>query len=275
MNTPSPQPADSAVLPTTSTVVVVPCYNESGRLKVELFRQFLARQPGISFVLVNDGSRDQTLQILKQVQEGFAEQVRILDRAVNRGKGESVREGLLLALDAFPNVQVVGFWDADLATPLEAILDLVQILECRLSIQMVFGSRVNLLGRKIVRNPIRHYLGRVFASTVSVMLNLPVYDTQCGAKLFRATPELKRILEEGPFSSRWVFDVELIARWIRLNRYSMDAVKGSIYEFPLYAWEDVGGSKVKPGDFFKAFMDVLKIYRRYMRGGRQKSMESN
>ena len=131
------------------------------------------------------------------------------------------------------------------------------------NLEMLFGSRVRLLGRHIHRKAVRHYLGRVFASVVSIMLRLPVYDTQCGAKLFRVTPELPQILAE-PFLSRWVFDVEILARSIALHHGDVEYVAQSVYEFPLLRWEDVSGSKVHPGDFLKAFLDVVRIYRRYL-----------
>jgi hypothetical protein len=78
-----------------------------------------------------------------------------------------------------------------------------------------------------------------------MLLNLPIYDTQCGAKLFRATPELEGILAE-PFQLRWIFDVEIIARLIRSRRITGgEPVERSIYEVPLRQWVDVRGSKVR------------------------------
>jgi glycosyltransferase involved in cell wall biosynthesis len=244
------------------TTLVVPCYNEAQRFPLETFRAFLEERPRVSLMLVNDGSSDDTRGVLERLRLAFPTRVFVIDRAVNRGKAESVREGMLAALDLARTPEIIGFWDADLATPLDAVYQLLPVLEARPEVHMVFGARVALLGREIHRKAARHYLGRVFATVVSVMLGLPIYDTQCGAKLFRVGPQSRELFRE-EFSSRWVFDVEIIARWLRLNRYDHAKVKQSIYEFPLHRWEDVGGSKVKPYDFILAFRDVVRIYGRY------------
>jgi glycosyltransferase involved in cell wall biosynthesis len=243
--------------------VVVPCYNEAERLPVEEFRAFLRGAPDVHFIFVNDGSADATLAKLEELRAASPVPVTVIDRKVNSGKGEAVRAGMLHAIDR-SGAEVAGFWDADLATPLDAIADLMGVLRERPDIAMVFGARVKLLGRRVERRAVRHYLGRVFATVVSNLLRMPIYDTQCGAKLFRVTPLLRRALEE-PFSSRWVFDVELLARFIRLSGGNADAVRDTIYEFPLHAWNDVAGSKVRPRDFLRAFVDVVKISRRYLR----------
>jgi dolichyl-phosphate beta-glucosyltransferase len=241
-------------------VMVVPCYNEGKRLPVELFQQFL-RGSGMRFVFVDDGSRDNTIERLRELQVGFCGQVDVLESATNQGKAEAVRVGINFALDR--GAEYVGFWDADLATPLEAIPQFMEVFRTRPGIDMVFGSRVKLLGRNVRRRAVRHYLGRVFATVVSVILQLPVYDTQCGAKIFRVNQET-RSLTADRFLSRWVFDVEILARFInRLGSPGLAAER--IYEYPLDTWEDVGGSKVKPGDFLVAFRDVARIYWRYMR----------
>jgi glycosyltransferase involved in cell wall biosynthesis len=247
----------------SNCTIVVPCYNEERRLQQAEFLEYLSRSPEVSMLFVNDGSRDKTIEMLRRLQSQAPLKIDVLDKKQNGGKGEAVRDGMLHALRSSGS-GYVGFWDADLATPLSAIDDLLGVIGNRAEIDMIFGSRVKLLGREIERRPARHYLGRVFATFASLVLGLPVYDTQCGAKLFRVTPELEEILRE-PFCSRWIFDVEIIARFVQLNGSDPERVRGRIYEFPLYVWRDVPGSKVKPRDFLRASGELLVIRNRYMR----------
>ena len=102
----------------------------------------------------------------------------------------------------------------------------------------------------------------MFATGASITLGLGVYDTQCGAKLFRAS-DMTRQLFQMPFVTNWIFDVELIARMICWQG-GANAVAARIYEEPLDAWRDVEGSKVRPRDFFKAFFELTSIYRTYL-----------
>jgi glycosyltransferase involved in cell wall biosynthesis len=245
-----------------NTVIVVPCYNEALRLKTADFLASARACPDISFLLVDDGSSDATWSVLERLRDEGGALFHILRKQPNGGKAEAVRDGMNYALQHL-HPDMVGFWDADLATPLDAIADLRCVLLRNPAIDMVFGARVQLLGREVERRPIRHYLGRIFATVVSTMLRLPIYDTQCGAKIFRVTPQLTQVLAD-PFVSKWVFDVELIARFIRLNHRDPKTVAGRIYEFPLNVWKDVAGSKVRSADFLKAFRDVLRIYRTYL-----------
>lgn len=241
--------------------IVIPCYNEESRFPLQRFTDFADAHPAIRFLLVNDGSKDRTLDVLRSAAAGREDQVGVIDQPVNGGKGEAVRTGVMAAMQQ-SGCQFVGFWDADMATPLELIEDLAAVLQGRPELAMVFGARVKLLGRYVERRAIRHYLGRVFATAVSIVLRLPIYDTQCGAKIFRVDAGTPALFDQ-PFCSRWVFDVEIIARFIRQRRYDMESVQKSIYEFPLPEWRDVAGSRVRPRDFFRAFFDVLKIYLRY------------
>ena len=243
--------------------IVVPCYNEADRLPSEKFVEFVHEGQEIDFLFVNDGSTDNTLEVLERLQRVCGPTVSVFDKKVNGGKAEAVRDGMLQVIKSGRG-GFVGFWDADLATPLAAITQLRQELIDDPHLQMVFGSRVRLLGRQVQRRAVRHYLGRVFATVVSLMLRLPIYDTQCGAKIFRITPELEQVLSE-PFITRWVFDVEILARFIALSRGDTRVLHDSIYEYPLERWEDVAGSKVKPGDFLLAFLDTFRIRSKYLR----------
>jgi hypothetical protein len=171
---------------------------------------------------------------------------------------------MLAALERHPTY--AGYWDADLATPLGAIPCFVELLDERPDLEMVFGSRVKLLGRVIERSALRHYPGRVLATLSSLALGLAVYDTQCGAKLFRASPEIGALFAE-PFTANWMFDVELLARLIRARRGTDRAQPEQvIHEFALQEWRDVAGSKVRPWDFFRAIVEIARIRRRYLSG---------
>jgi hypothetical protein len=186
----------------------------------------------------------------------------LLDMPLNSGKAEAVRTGILRALESQP--AVVGFWDADLSTPLEELPGMLDVLRQRPEIEMVFGARVNLLGRQVRRRPMRHYLGRLFATVVAWTLRLGIYDTQCGAKLFRVNERLPELFQE-PFLSKWIFDVEILARAIQQHRAAgLPSVAECICEQPLTRWYDVEGSKLRLREFFVVAADFWKICRRYM-----------
>jgi putative flippase GtrA len=209
--------------------------------------------------LVNDGSSDATLSVLENLAQKQGDRVRVLDVQPNQGKAEAVRRGMALAMEG--DFAHVGFWDADLATPLDAIAVFVAVFERLARVDVVFGARVGLLGRDIERNTMRHYAGRLFATAASNVLALPVYDTQCGAKIFRNTPENRAMFAER-FGSRWIFDVELVARYCQTRPGLV-----GIYELPLDRWRDVGESKVRGIDFIRAIGEMLIIYRTYRRPG--------
>jgi dolichyl-phosphate beta-glucosyltransferase len=248
------------------TGIVVPCWNEAQRLDADGLLSFGEAHPAIRFFLVNDGSTDETLEILRGLERRAPESFRVLDEPRNRGKAEAVRRGMNAAFEE--GVDYAGYWDADLATPLEEIPRFIEILETRPELEVLLGSRVQLLGRSIERNPWRHYLGRVFATAASLTLRLAVYDTQCGAKLFRVTEETAELFGE-PFCTNWIFDVELIARFVLACRGSQrPAPERAIREVPLEEWRDVSGSKVGPLDFVRGIRELWRVRRRYpLRGG--------
>jgi len=250
---------NDSTLQASALGLVVPCYNEARRLDRATFLAFLSDPSGPLLLFVDDGSTDDTAAVLgDMVRDTASGRADVLRLPANGGKAEAVRQGLLALLDR-PGLEFVGFWDADLATPLDEIPNFLGTFRRNPDADWIFGARVQLLGRNIRRRAIRHYLGRVFATAVSVTLTLPVYDTQCGAKMFRVSKSLRDVLQR-PFVSRWIFDVEMIARLLALPERvrAADPSRG-IFELPLQQWVDVDGSKVRPHDFFRAFFDLLRI----------------
>lgn len=232
------------------TCIVIPCFNEAERLPVDIFQSFVA-QEDFCFCFVNDGSTDETFSILLSLKEEFPQKIRVLDLPNNVGKAEAVRLGVVevCATDEFEHI---GFLDADLATPLEEIPYLLRYFEK--DVKVIIGARVLRLGAVVERSSFRHYTGRIFATVANNLLDLKVYDSQCGAKIFRCS--LAKILFSLPFNSRWFFDLELL---YRLKKgHSLDFEK-NVIEVPLRTWQEKGSSKVKLGDFLMAPFELLKI----------------
>ncbi|MEA2572129.1 MAG: hypothetical protein QOI24_4130 [Acidobacteriota bacterium] len=238
--------------------IVVPCFNEEHRLDVDAFRRFHLAGDEVTFLFANDGSTDGTARILDELAASDPSRFAVLHLEQNSGKAEAVRRGVEASFTRGPDF--VGFWDADLATPLTELPGFMRVFRDRPEIQMVFAARVRLLGREISRRPSRHYVGRVGATLISSSLGLAVYDTQCGAKLFRVSDDIRAAFAQ-PFLSRWIFDVEIIARYVQ--RCGRDAASRAIYELPIFHWRDVGGSKVQSRDFIRALRDLWKIHRAY------------
>jgi len=239
------------------TAIIVPCYNEEKRLRPQEFAAAAAGQEKLHFIFVNDGSTDGTGEKLRLLCGAGSAQMSLIDMPKNSGKAEAVRQGFLAAFEA--DYDNIGYWDSDLATPLYDIPRFCRILDAT-DATIVIGARVKLLGRKIERRSVRHYTGRVFATLASLTLRLPIYDTQCGAKIFKNTEALKRVFRK-PFRVTWTFDVEFLARLslVEMANGNEDCSKHWI-EYPLEEWVDIKGSKVGYTDFIKAAVEIFKIF---------------
>jgi dolichyl-phosphate beta-glucosyltransferase len=228
-------------------------------LDVSRFRDFAAASADVGLLFVDDGSTDTTSAVLTDLVREVPNRIRGIRLAANQGKAVAVRAGVLVALAGDPTF--VGFWDADLATPLSAVNRFVAALEARPELVGAIGARVKLLGTVIDRSAARHYLGRVFATAASLVLDLPVYDTQCGAKLFRAGP-LVHAAFGAPFRSRWAFDVELLARLGQAALRARPRPAGDlVIELALEEWRDVRGSKLAPHAMVRAGLDLAFVRR--------------
>ena len=231
--------------------LVVPCFDEAARLQIDPLVEFAA-DPRVSLVLVDDGSTDATAAMLDDA-VCRSTSIEVLRLPNNVGKGEATRRGLLVAADR--GATWVGYLDADLATPVAEVLRLFEIALTDERIEVVIGARVALLGRDIRRSPFRHYTGRVFATAASIVLAKPVYDTQCGAKLFRCAPALLRAIET-PFRSRWAFDVELLGRLAAAG-----VPPEAFWEEPLRQWHDIDGSRRSIRASVRSTFDLAAVRR--------------
>ena len=238
--------------------IIIPCYNEEKRLPVQELIAFYNENTQYCFCLVNDGSSDKTLDILNDIRKSREERISVNNLAKNSGKAEAIRQSMNFCLN-WKEFSYIGYLDADLSTPLNELNYLTSFINGNYDI--ITGSRIKRMGAVIERNPKRHYLGRIFSTISSMILRLPFYDTQCGAKIIKK--EIVPILFDKPFMSKWLFDVEMFSR-LR-NRFGESYALTKIYEAPLNEWIEKGKSKIGLSYFFKVPFELLRIHRKYNR----------
>jgi glycosyltransferase involved in cell wall biosynthesis len=240
--------------------LVVPCHNETDRFDGDRYVEYVARHPHLHITFVDDGSMDGTDRMLEELVKRDPAQLRWFRIAPNLGKAEAVRRGMLRVLEDEP--RFAGYWDADLASPLEEIEHLRRCLERHGDLLISMGARVRMMGRRIQRPAWRHFVGRVYAVYVRELLDLQAYDTQCGAKLFRVTPGTSTLFQE-KFTGRWVFDVEILLR-LR-DQLGGRGLRERVREVPLESWEDVGESQLHLHDYLLTARDVWRLHLRHPR----------
>ena len=190
--------------------IVIPAYNESARLGATLEKVLAyvhAQRWDAEVVVVNDGSRDNTADIIRS----FAAKdpiVQLVENPGNRGKGYSVRNGMLHARG-----KIVLFSDADLSSPIEEAPKLIEALESGADIAI--GSRWLQTSRQTHRQPLyRQFFGRCFNLLTRMVMNLPFADNQCGFKAF--TRDAAQTVFQLQTIERWGFDPEIL--FIALKR---------------------------------------------------------
>jgi glycosyltransferase involved in cell wall biosynthesis len=239
--------------------IVIPCFNEEKRIDLHIFREQIRLSEHYLFCFVDDGSTDQTASLLFSLRDQYSENVLVLQNSSNKGKAEAVRNGINF-LAQF-NIKYICYWDADLSTPLQEVTRLYKIISGDERLLLVFGSRVSLFGHHIKRPFHRYFLGRLFAGMIRYILNLQIYDTQCGIKIFHYN--LVNLVFEKPFVTKWLFDVEVFVR-IKLS-YGPSNLSTIMKEVPLYEWKEVKGTKLNILDFIKTpfFLFVFAINMKY------------
>lgn len=239
--------------------IVVPCFNEANRLNLSTFNEFLNQRDDYSICFVNDGSSDNTLEILQQFQKGKEGRVFVYDAPKNNGKAEAIRSGVNYMLQN-TNAAKIGFMDADLATGFEDYENLANSLNDDLDIDgMVIGSRTRTSTANIQRTPFRSASSNVFNKLIQWIIGLKINDTQCGAKVF--TRNTANTLFQNAFITKWLFDIELLMRM--RNKYGKQSMIKKFKEIHLSKWTEVEGSKITLKDAVQFPIQLIKIALNY------------
>ena len=233
--------------------LVIPCFNEERRLVASEVAKCIEAL-NCKVVLVDDGSTDGTLEKLTNLALQFPEHIDVLPISKNGGKGEAVRAGFNYAFER--GATQVLFCDADFAVGPNDLLRICNTLDEHTECKAVIGSRIAMVGSNIQRSVFRHYSGRAFATLVSLILGHQIYDTQCGAKVFKVDNEVRQAFSL-PFLSRWAFDVEVIGRLLRIERSKNN--QNLILELPLLNWSEVPGSKLNLFSQLRTVFELFKI----------------
>ena len=230
---------------TVTYSIIIPAYNESKRIGASLERivAYAAQQAWkVEVLVVNDGSRDDTAEIVRE----FAKKhsfIRLLENPGNRGKGYTVRNGILNARG-----DLLLFTDADLSSPIEEAPKLFNAIKA--GADVAIGSRWLQAELQRERQPFhRQVFGRIFNIFLRAVLGLPYKDTQCGFKAF--THGAARAVFGRQRITGWGFDPEILFLARKMNF--------RIQEVPV-AWAHDDRSKINPiTDGIKMAMELLKI----------------
>ena len=225
--------------------IIIPAYNEAGRLATTLERIFAyvsSQQWDTEVIVIDDGSRDETAALVRRYAREHP-QLRLVENGANRGKGYSVRHGMLSA-----GGELLLFTDADLASPIEESAKLFAAI--RSGADIAIGSRwLRPELQKKRQSALRQLYGRIFNLALRILLRLNFKDTQCGFKAFTRGAALTVFPRQR--IERWGFDPELLF----LARRS--GLK--VMEVPV-AWSHVAGTRISPlRDGLRMFAEALKI----------------
>ena len=233
--------------------VVIPCYNEEERLLSTEFLNFVEKNTGYHLCFVNDGSKDNTLEVLKDLQKGREDYITVYDCEKNGGKAEAVRLGML-HMAKKEDLDYIGFLDADLSTDLADFDDLVKTIESS-DFKIVSGSRISRMGANITKESARKIISLTINFIIRKILKMDFKDTQCGAKIFRK--DVIQIAFGEKFVTQWIFDVEIFKRMT--HHFGLKKAKAYLCEQPLKRWIHADGSKLSMKDSVKIVMQLGQI----------------
>ncbi len=236
--------------------IVIPCFNEAKKLNPIVFQNFLDTNQKGQICFVNDGSTDATYNILENLKKKHPNRIHLIHLEQNKGKASAVQTGIHF-FQSNCDCDRVAFLDGDLSTSLEECYELAAGVNAKT--KFVFGSRIKKMDNQIDRQWHRFIIGRILATFISKILQLPIYDTQCGCKIFSLG--LLTVAFEKPFLSRWLFDVEVFFRL--KNHYGSEQLILFSKEIALKKWEDKGDSKIPWSYGLSVWSDLYVIYKNY------------
>ncbi|TGV01495.1 response regulator [Flavivirga rizhaonensis] len=225
--------------------VVIPCYNEEDRLLSTEFTNFIDKNTGYHLCFVNDGSKDNTLEVLNNLRKGREDYITVYNCEKNGGKAEAVRLGMLHMVEK-ADLDFIGFLDADLSTDLKDFDELVSTIE-NSDFKIVSGSRISRMGANITKESARKIISMTINFIIRKILGMNFKDTQCGAKIFRK--DVIQLAFDKKFVTQWIFDVEIFKRMSM--HFGIEKAKSYICEKPLKRWIHADGSKLSMKDSIK------------------------
>lgn len=231
--------------------LVISCFNESKRLPIffpENYKKLKNFNINFELIFVNDGSTDNTLQVLEEIKKNNPN-IKIISYEKNQGKGFGIKTGVLQS-----SGDIIGYTDADFAISLDQIPKFLEEIE-KNNADVVIGKRQKRLSSlPIWQNLLRRILGTLLTTLNTIFLSLGgISDTQCGFKFFKK--EVAQKVFPKIQTSGWLFDMEFLSL--------AKTEKFIILVLPV-SWHEIQGSKVKIShDLLPVFLALLKIYYRF------------
>lgn len=248
--------------------VVIPCYNEEERLLSKEFTDYIDKNSGYHLCFVNDGSKDNTLNVLHELKKGRENFITVYDCEKNGGKAEAVRLGML-HMAKKEDLDYIGFLDADLSTDLSDFDDLVKTIEGS-DFKIVSGSRISRMGADITKESARKIISMTINLIIRKILRLDFKDTQCGAKIFHK--DVIGVAFNEKFVTQWIFDVEIFKRMTQ--QFGLSTSKKMLCEQPLKRWIHADGSKLSMKDSVKIVFQLAQIAWVYRTKSRKNNVDN-
>lgn len=241
-------------------IIVIPFYNEETRsLKNKKYWDEIFSTKGIDFILVNDGSTDETKFEINHFANRFTN-VQALNHKKNSGKTNAIITGMKTISNS--KVTMIGFMDGDCAISIEDLRNIHEIAKKKLltpelgsHFESIWSSRVSLAGRYIDRTILRKWVSRLIATIFGFIDGDLPYDTQCGLKVYLNATDFIEVLSHHKFRTRWFFDLEL-----HLALESHRKIRVGVWEEPLEKWADNDGSNlIKIKTFFQISKEIFFV----------------